>query len=136
VRLTARRPAAVIVLLVAGLAVRHLLVDPLEPAEAEAILRAARARDLSAQYLPRVTSPDGTYDREAAQEYAEALRLVHRETYANVRVKNTWLPPIKVRQATYLVEVIRERSGEPEYYRVRGPFVRRTSRWMWLFPIL
>ena len=50
--------------LVAGLAVRHLLVDALEPAEAESIIRAAHARELSAEYLPRVESPDGAYDRE------------------------------------------------------------------------
>jgi hypothetical protein len=135
-RFTARGPLAVLVLALLGLGLRQLLVETLEPAEAESIVRAARIRDLWAHYQPLVQLENGTYDRAVAEEYAEALRTARREHYANVRVKRTWIPPIAVRQPTYAVTLTRESSGEAEYYRVRGPFARPASRLWWLVPVL
>ena len=135
-RLTVRRTLAIATMVVLGLGARHLLVDTLEPAEAESIIRAARARDVSAHYMPLVQSADGAYDAAVTKAFADALADVRDEAYVNVRVKRTWIPPIRVRQPTYVVAVTRQSSNEPEYYRVRGPFVRRTSRLWWMLPLL
>jgi hypothetical protein len=119
-----------------ALSVRHLLVDSLEPAEAESIIRAARGREVSAHFDPLLKSADGTYDPVATQAFADAMQAVTRERYSDVRVKRTWIPPVRVRQPAHYVSLTRESSEGPEYYRVRGVFARRVSRVMWLFPIL
>jgi hypothetical protein len=134
-RLTARGPAAIAVVALL-LVARQLFVETLEPAEAESIVRGALVREVGARYDPLLKKPDGSLDRDAAQEYAEALQAATREHYSNVRVKRTWIPPIAVRQPTFFVSLTRESSTDPEYYRVRGPFARRVSRLAWLFPIL
>jgi hypothetical protein len=136
IRLTARGPVAVVAVALLALGVRHALVDTLEPEEAVSIIRAAQAREVSEQYLPLVKSADGTLNRDVARDYADALQAVQRERFSNVRVKRTWIPPIMVRQPAYYVTITREKAGEAEYYRVRGPFARQTSRLAWLFPIL
>lgn len=134
-RLTARGPAAIAVVALLLIA-RQLLVDTLEPAEAESIVRGALVREVSARYDPRLKAPEGSLNREAAQAYAEALQAARTEPYSHVRVKRTWIPPIMVRQPAYFVTITRESSPEPEYYRVRGPFARRVPKLAWLFPIL
>jgi hypothetical protein len=135
-RVTVRGPLAVLAIAVLGLSVRHLLVDSLTPAEAESIIRASRGREVSAHYDPLLKSSDGTYDRVATQAFADAMQAVTRERYLDVRVKRTWIPPVMVRQPAYYVSLTRESSAGPEYYRVRGVFARRVSRFLWLFPVL
>jgi hypothetical protein len=134
-RVTARGPAA-IALVALLLIARQLFVETLDPAEAESIVRGTLSREVSARYDPLLKAPDGSLQRDVALEYAEALQAVGRERYTNVRVKRTWIPPIMVRQPAFYVTLTRESAGEPEYYRVRGPFARRVSRAAWLFPIL
>jgi hypothetical protein len=111
----------------------HLFARPPRPERAAELVRGVRLGELSAELVSRLPAARSRADSVAlGRAYSDSADAARARRFASVRVRTSWLSPLLARSPRYLVEA-RERAGGPaEYYLVRGPLARRSSRARWM----